>query len=199
MKKSVVIVDTGCANLTSVKYACERLGYRAHVTQQADAISAADRVILPGVGHAAYAMRHLAKRQLIPVICALKQPVLGICLGMQLLAQWTAEGNTKALGIISTKVTRLPDTARLPHMGWNRVHFNHEHGGLFSGIAQDSYFYFVHSYAVSVGTWTIGQSHYAINFSAAVRRGNFFGVQFHPEKSSKTGHQLLRNFLEIQT
>ncbi len=199
MTKEVVIVDTGCANLASVKYACERLGYRTCVTWQKDVIATAERVILPGVGHAAYAVRRLAERGLIPVISALKQPVLGICLGMQLLAEHSEEGNTQMLGIMPAKVTRLPDRVRLPHMGWNRVRFSTEHHELFSGIAQDSYFYFVHSYAVPVSPWTIAQSAYGIGFSAAVRIGNFFGVQFHPEKSSTTGRQLLRNFLEMPT
>lgn len=194
--QNIVIIDTGCANLSSVKFAFERLGYKAEISQDLNQIKQADKLLLPGVGTAKAAMLNLANRNLIDTIKQLTQPVLGICLGMQLLAQFSQEGDVATLGVMSGKTEKLPDKGLpLPHMGWNQVKFA-ENEPLFSDIPVDSYFYFVHSFAVLPNEHTIATCDYAVPFSAALRKGNFYGVQFHPERSGKVGSQLLRNFVE---
>ncbi|MCZ4060757.1 imidazole glycerol phosphate synthase subunit HisH [Pantoea sp. LMR881] len=195
---NVVILDTGCANLSSVKWAIERLGYTPDVSRDPDVVLRADKLFLPGVGTAQAAMNQLEERDLIELVKACTQPVLGICLGMQLLGRGSDEsGGISTLGIIDEPVS-LMDTQGLPlpHMGWNQITAkagNH----LFRDIAEDSYFYFVHSYAMPVNACTIAQCHYGLPFTAAVQKDNFFGVQFHPERSGKAGAQLLKNFLEM--
>ncbi|WP_261640248.1 imidazole glycerol phosphate synthase subunit HisH [Erwinia mallotivora] len=195
---NVVILDTGCANLSSVKWAIERLGYQPQVSRDADIVLQADKLFLPGVGTAQAAMAQLQQRDLLALIKTCTQPVLGICLGMQLLgAESDESGGIKTLGIIDQPVTRMQDHGLpLPHMGWNQITpqaGNH----LFRGIPDGSYFYFVHSYAMPVNACTIAQCNYGEPFTAAVQKDNFFGVQFHPERSGAAGAQLLKNFLEM--
>jgi len=195
---NVVILDTGCANLSSVNYAVQRLGYTPVVSRDADVVLRADKLFLPGVGTAQAAMEQLEQRDLIDLIKACTQPVLGICLGMQLLASASEEsGGVPTLGIIDTPVIKMEDRGLpLPHMGWNQVTANAD-SHLFRGIPEDAYFYFVHGYAMPVCADTIAQARYGEPFTAAVAKDNFFGVQFHPERSGAAGAQLLKNFLEM--
>jgi len=195
---NVVILDTGCANLSSVKWAIERLGYTPAVSRDPDVVLRADKLFLPGVGTARAAMDQLQERELIELVKACTQPVLGICLGMQLLGRGSDEnGGVSTLGIVDEPVS-LMDTQGLPlpHLGWNQITAqpgNH----LFRNIPDGSYFYFVHSYAMPVNAATIAQCDYGLPFTAALQKDNFFGVQFHPERSGKAGAQLLKNFLEM--
>jgi glutamine amidotransferase len=195
---NVVILDTGCANLSSVKYAVQRLGYEPTVSREAEIVLQADKLFLPGVGTAQAAMEQLEQRELIELIKACTQPVLGICLGMQLLASSSEEnGGIDTLSIIETPVKRMQDMGLpLPHMGWNQVIANAD-SHLFRGIDENAYFYFVHGFAMPVCENTIAQTLYGEPFSAAVQKDNFFGVQFHPERSGAAGAQLLKNFLEM--
>jgi glutamine amidotransferase len=193
-----VIIDSGGANLASLQFALERLGARATVTADARAIAAASRVVLPGVGSAADAMRRLRRSGLAQLLPALRQPVLGICLGMQLLFEHSAEGMTECLGLLPGKVRRL-EAARgrpVPHMGWNKLTLPRA-DPLLAGIGADEYFYFVHSYAVASSEVTLAEVHYGEALSALVRRGNFWGAQFHPERSATAGARLLGNFLRL--
>ncbi|MDX5626553.1 MULTISPECIES: imidazole glycerol phosphate synthase subunit HisH [unclassified Brenneria] len=194
----VVILDTGCANLSSVNYAVQRLGYQPIVSREADVVLHADKLFLPGVGTAQAAMDQLAERDLIDLIKACTQPVLGICLGMQLLGTSSDEnGGVPTLGIVDTPVKLMKEQGLpLPHMGWNQVLPQAGHR-LFRDIEDDAYFYFVHSYAMPVCPNTIAQANYGEAFTAAVEKDNFFGVQFHPERSGAAGAQLLKNFLEM--
>lgn len=193
----IVIIDTGCANLMSVKAAIHRLGYSAKVTREKNAIRQADKLFLPGVGSAGAAMMQLEQHSLINLIQSCTQPLLGICLGMQLLTSRSQEsGGVNTLSVIDEGVFAMQsDTLPLPHMGWNQVRSLAGHP-LFYSIPPESYFYFVHRYALPVTTHTIAHCHYADEFSAAIACDNFYGVQFHPERSGKYGAQLLRNFLE---
>ncbi|NIF24624.1 imidazole glycerol phosphate synthase subunit HisH [Candidatus Pantoea multigeneris] len=195
---SVVILDTGCANLSSVKWAIERLGYTPEVSRDPDVVLRASKLFLPGVGTAQAAMDQLKERDLIELVKACTQPVLGICLGMQLLGKGSEEsGGIETLGLVDASVG-LMDTKGLPlpHMGWNQITAQAGHH-LFRDIPDGSYFYFVHSYAMPVNASTIAQCDYGQPFTAAVQKDNFFGVQFHPERSGKAGAQLLKNFLEM--
>ena len=205
-RQNLVIIDTGCANLASVRMAFERLGVQPRVSCKAADIEQADKLILPGVGTAIAAMKNLNERELVPLIRAAKQPLLGFCLGMQMLAQaseenMSADGSEGALidclGIVPGRI-RLMEVGnlRLPHMGWNRV-YPQAGNRLFQGIEDGAYFYFVHSYAMPVNPWTIAQCNYGEPFTAAVQKDNFYGVQFHPERSSAAGANLLKNFLEM--
>lgn len=195
----IVIVDTGCANIASVKYAVERLGYSPVVSGDHEVIRAADKVFLPGVGSAGEAMKNLAERDLIELVRSLTQPVLGICLGMQLLAEYSDESHVDMLDIVpgTVKAMKADEGLRLPHMGWNSitpVGVN----PLFKGIPTGTYFYFVHSFCLPVSdTYTAASCEYGDVFSAAVCKDNFYGVQFHPERSAAAGAQLLKNFLEL--
>ncbi|TPG64824.1 imidazole glycerol phosphate synthase subunit HisH [Ewingella americana] len=195
---NVVILDTGCANLSSVKYAVQRLGYEPDVSRDPEVVLLADKLFLPGVGTARAAMEQLEQRELIDLIKACTQPVLGICLGMQLLGSGSDEnGGIKTLGIIDQPVLRMQDRGLpLPHMGWNQVSANAD-SHLFRGIDENAYFYFVHGYAMPICENTIAQTLYGEPFTAAVAKDNFFGVQFHPERSGAAGAQLLKNFLEM--
>ncbi|MDA3133952.1 imidazole glycerol phosphate synthase subunit HisH [Atlantibacter subterranea] len=194
----VVILDTGCANLSSVKWAIQRLGYEPQVSRDADVVLRADKLFLPGVGTAQAAMDQLRERELIGLIKACTQPVLGICLGMQLLGSRSEENQgVETLGIIDQAVPKMTDFGLpLPHMGWNRV-YPKAGNRLFNGIEDGAYFYFVHSYAMPVNASTIAQCNYGEPFTAAVQKDNFYGVQFHPERSGAAGAQLLKNFLEM--
>ncbi|MGY0155445.1 imidazole glycerol phosphate synthase subunit HisH [Edwardsiella tarda] len=196
-KCDVVILDTGCANLASVAYALRRLGYDPQVSRDPRRVLAADKLLLPGVGSAQAAMAQLRQRDLIELIRACTQPVLGICLGMQLLASRSAEGDVPCLGLIDTAVAQMTDTGLpLPHTGWNQV-TSRAGNPLFRAIPDGSYFYFVHSYAYPLCANTLAQCDYGYTFSAAVQRDNFYGVQFHPERSGQAGARLLKNFLEM--
>jgi glutamine amidotransferase len=193
-----VIIDSGGANLASLQFALERLGARAVVSSDARAIAAAPRVLLPGVGSAADAMQRLHRSGLVELLPTLRQPVLGICLGMQLLFERSAEGTTECLGVLPGTVRRL-EAARgrpVPHMGWNQLTDPRE-DPLLEGIEPGEYFYFVHGYAVPISAVTLAKVHYGEVFCAAVRRGNFWGTQFHPERSASAGARLLGNFLRL--
>lgn len=193
---NLVIIDTGCANLSSVKFAFDRLGIQAEISRDLAKIKSADKLLLPGVGTAIAAMKNLQDRQLIEAIQNATQPMLGICLGMQLMTEFSTEGNVDTLRLMSGKTELIPNTGLpLPHMGWNRVRYAADHP-LFAGIEQASHFYFVHSYAVLPNENTIATSNYGVDFSAAIASKNFYGVQFHPERSGKNGAQLLKNFVE---
>ncbi len=193
----VAIIDSGGANIASLRFALERLGADATLTTDPEELRAARRVILPGVGAAGDAMRRLQSLGLVEAIRELEQPVLGICLGMQLLFDSSDEGETACLGLIPARVRRFPDRDGLPvpHMGWNQLDFEGTHP-LLHGIAPAEHVYFVHSYRADAGPWTVATSDYGGPFAAVVQQGNFFGAQFHPERSGPTGARLLANFLE---
>jgi len=199
-KVSLVIVDTGCANLASVKYAFERLGVSPVISDNAGVIKAAQSVVLPGVGSAPFAMRNIEIKQLKPVLSGLTQPVIGICLGMQLLFEMLEEGGKRVegLGLVEGAVTEL-QTGDLPapHMGWNTLTPLRD-DPLLEGVNAGDFAYFVHSFAAGVSEATIAKAEYGSPFSAVVRQGNVWGCQFHPERSSKTGAQILKNFLDIK-
>ncbi len=193
---SLAVVNSGGANISSVLHALRRLGAEPQFTSDADVIRSADRIILPGVGAAGSAMETLHNHGLIDVIRKLTQPVMGICLGMQLLFDSSAEDETRLLGLIPATLERLPDAPglRVPHMGWNAIS-NMNADPLTSDLDR-KWFYFVHSYAAPVGDWTLSTSQHGQVFSAIVRKDNFYGAQFHPERSAKAGSELLRGFLE---
>ena len=196
-----VIVDTGCANLSSVKFAIERLGFSATITDDIEQIKAADKVIFPGVGSAKHAMANIIEKDLVETLQSLTQPVLGFCLGMQLMTESSTEGNEEVivdcLGMIPTKVKSLDAQGnRLPHMGWNTLTTVNEHPVL-KGISVDDYFYFVHSYAAPISEYTLASCEYGSKFSAIIGKDNFIGCQFHPERSGALGSKIIKNFLEL--
>lgn len=194
----IVVLDTGCANLSSVRYAIERLGYQPEISYDKDIVLAADKLFLPGVGTTNAAMKMITERGLLALIQQITKPVLGICLGMQLLGNSSEEGNEKLLECIDLPVKKLKSaTLPVPHMGWNTVQFTQD-SPLFCGIADNSYFYFVHSYAMPINAeYTLAQTNYDSAFSSIVAKNNFFGVQFHPERSGQVGATLIKNFLEM--
>ncbi len=192
---NVIIIDYGAGNIQSIQFAFQRLGINAKLSSSIEEISSADKVIFPGVGEASQAMQMLKKSKLDILIPNLKQEVLGICLGMQLLCKHTEEGNTKGLGVFDVDVKQFSNAVKVPHMGWNTI--QNLKSSLLKDIPEDSYMYAVHSYYASIGTQTIAHSTYELEFSAALQSDNFYGVQFHPEKSSKDGAQLLQNFLNL--
>ena len=191
----VAVVNSGGANISSVLHALRRLGAEPQFTADAKIISGADRVILPGVGAAGRAMDVLRSHGLPEVIKKLTQPVLGICLGMQLLFDSSEEDNTRLLGLIPARLERLPDAdgLRVPHMGWNAI-LNKRPDPLTETL-DNKWFYFVHSYAAPAADWTLSTSTHGREFSAIVRKANFYGAQFHPERSAQAGAELLRGFL----
>ena len=193
-----MIIDSGGANIASLLYAFERLGALAELTTDADRIRNAERVVLPGVGAARDAMRRLRDAELIDVIRGLEQPVLGICLGMQLLCDASEEDDVDCLGIVPGVAKRLPveDTHPVPNMGWCATQSSAGHQ-LLDGIDNGSYFYYLHSYAVPVSENTLATARHASEFSAVIGKDNFVAAQFHPERSSDAGARLLRNFLEL--
>lgn len=194
----VVIVASGGANIASLQYALQRLDAAAEVSADGERIRAATHVILPGVGAAADAMSRLRRAQLEEVIPSLTQPVLGICLGMQLLHEGSDEGPTACLGIIPGRAARFADAPDhpVPHMGWNTLQLRRP-SALLGGLADEDYAYFVHSYALPVGEATVAATSYGNAFSACVEWHNFYGTQFHPERSAALGARLLRNFLAL--
>jgi len=194
----VVLVDAGGTNIGSVRYALQRLGVDASLTSDAETIRSADKVILPGVGAAGPGMARLRELDLVDEIRALTQPVLGVCLGMQLLCERSEEGDTACLGVVPATVRRFAEQPgrRVPHMGWNRVRHQREHP-LLAGLGDDDWAYFVHSYAVPMGDYALASTDYGDEFACVISRGNFHGMQFHPERSAKVGAHLLKNFLEL--
>jgi imidazole glycerol-phosphate synthase subunit HisH len=195
---SVVLVDAGGTNIGSMRYALQRLGVDAALTADAATIRAADKVILPGVGAAGPGMARLRELGLVELIRSLTQPVLGVCLGMQLLCEHSAEGDTACLGVIPAQVRRFEEAPELcvPHMGWNRLSPVTTHP-LLNDLGEGDWAYFVHSYAVPLGDYTLASSEYGGAFSAVIVSGNYHGMQFHPERSASVGAKLLKNFLEL--
>lgn len=202
MAQDIVIIDTACANLYSVKMAFERNGHSVCITDDHQRITQADKVILPGVGTAHAAMKQIEQKSLHLLIPQLTQPVLGICLGMQLLSAFSTENDqqTPCLGLCDAPITPFTIADRpIPHMGWNQLQFTQDHP-LFDGIAPNSYVYFVHSYAALSPQWqayTLAYTEYGQRFASVIQRDNFYGMQFHPEKSGKVGAQLLNNFVNL--
>jgi glutamine amidotransferase len=192
--KQVAIIDYGAGNVQSVQFAFERLGIKTVVTSDSSQIQGASHVIFPGVGHAKAAKSHLIETGLIDFIKTLNQPVLGICLGMQLLCNQTEEGPTKGLQVFNTNVVKFDVNLKVPAVGWAPVKStNHP---LFESLDNEQ-FYFVHSYYAQLSEQTIGLADYQISYSAALANRNFLGVQFHPERSGEAGEQLLTNFLKL--
>lgn len=194
----VAIVKYNAGNVESVKNALNRLGIEPILTDEAEALQSADKVIFPGVGEASTAMNYLRERNLDEIIKNLTRPVLGVCLGMQLLCEFSDENDTECFGILPYRVRRFQsENLKIPQMGWNNI-FELK-GDLFKGVAENSYVYFVHSFYVESGAETVAACDYGVKFSAAVRHENFYAVQFHTEKSGKIGEQILENFLGIET
>lgn len=194
----IAIIDSGGANITSVKFALERLGAASVLTDDINIISAADKVLLPGVGAAPVAMQRLSQPGLVECIRRLEQPVLGICLGMQLLFSFSAEGNTPLLGLFDATCSAFKPTSQrsVPHMGWNRLVFRKDHP-LLAGVENGAHVYFVHSYFAPVTAQTVAACAYGDDFTAIVGEKNFMGCQFHPERSGLVGARILKNFLEM--
>lgn len=198
-RREVVIVDAGGANLGSVRFALERLGAIARVSSDAATIASADRVILPGVGAADHGMQRLIELDLVDCLRSLSQPLLGICLGMQLLLTRSAEGGVDMLDVVPGEVVALQPFAggRVPHIGWNRLQPTVQ-SPLFEGVADGAYVYFVHGFAArATGEWTVAATTHGVAFAAAIAQGNRFGVQFHPERSGSVGARVLANFLAL--
>lgn len=198
MNSSLAIIDSGGANIASLQMAVERLGVPADLTTDSERLRSASHVILPGVGAAADCMGRLRQAGLVETIRDLRQPLLGICVGMQLLFESSEEGDVPCLGLLPGRVQRLPHRAGLPvpHMGWNQLEFNRS-TALLNDIAAGDYVYFVHSYAAPLSELTLATTTYGDPFTAVVQRGNVYGAQFHPERSARVGAQLLRNFLRL--
>ena len=191
----IAILKYNAGNVTSVENAVQNLGYSTVVTDDIEVLKSADKVIFPGVGEASSAMKYLTENCLDTVIQELTQPVLGICLGMQLMCESSEEGDTKGLGIFDAKVLQFPPTALVPQMGWNN--FTSLKGKLFDGIDLENDCYFVHSYYAEICPETVAVTDYILPFSAALQKNNFYATQFHPEKSAKIGLQILNNFLKL--
>ncbi|QCI18665.1 imidazole glycerol phosphate synthase subunit HisH [Buchnera aphidicola] len=195
----IVILNTECANLTSIRIAIERLGYTPKITCDPDFLLTCNKLIIPGVGTAASAMNVLHQKNIVNIVKNIKQPVLGICLGMQIFCKFSEECNgINTIGILNNCSTIFLKSSHLslPHIGWNCISFNTSHP-LFKNIKTNSRFYFVHSYIVPINEYTLAETNYGVSFSSVIQKDNFFGVQFHPEKSGDIGSQLLKNFLEI--
>jgi glutamine amidotransferase len=197
----LVIIDSGGANIASLRYAIDRLGVASELTTDPDKVRAATHVILPGVGAAADCMTRLQRTPgLVDTIRNLRQPMLGICVGMQLLFESSEEGEVPCLGLLPGRVRRFADRDDLPvpHMGWNQLEFDSDSSALLKDIAPGDHVYFVHSYSAPVGPLTLATSTYGEPFTALVQSGNVFGAQFHPERSARIGSLLLRNFIQLQ-
>jgi len=192
---NLAIVKYNAGNIQSVLYALERIGREAVVTDDAEVLRRADKVIFPGVGEASTAMNYLKERGLDQLIKGLRQPVLGICLGMQLMCSYSEENDTGCLGIFDTPVKKFDGIGlKVPQIGWNNV-FDLK-TGLFEGVEDQSYCYFVHGYYAALSDHTVGRTDYGQVYSSALHRGNFYGVQFHPEKSAQVGERILKNFID---
>ena len=190
------IIDYGAGNIKSIQFAFQRLGIDAVLTSNIDDIKTADKVIFPGVGEASSAMAKLRQSGLDSLVPELQQPVLGICLGMQLMCKHTEEGDTSGLGIFDVDVKRFSQNVKVPQMGWNTI--QNLKSDLFKDIKENEYMYLVHSYFANMSEDTIATSNYELDYATALQKDNFYGVQFHPEKSSKAGEQILKNFLNIK-
>lgn len=191
----IVIIDYGAGNIQSIMFAIQRLGYVAVLSHDIEEIKSADKVIFPGVGEASSAMKKLKASGMDTLIPQLQQPVLGICLGMQLMCNYSEEGKTKGLGIFDANVLKFSNNVKVPQIGWNVV--SNLKTDLFDKIQEKEYMYTVHSFYVPICVETIATTDYELLYSSALHKNNFYGVQFHPEKSSSAGEQLLKNFLEL--
>lgn len=191
----IVLIDYGAGNVQSVKYALNRLGIEPSLTKDHNEIKSADKVIFPGVGSAKAAMEQLKASGLDELIPTLTQPVLGICVGMQLMCKYSEEGNVKCLGIINSEVKKFKTGLKIPHMGWNNI--SDLKSPLFQDLPTEHQVYFVHSYYVPVNEYTIATTDYSNDFSAAIKKDNFYAVQFHAEKSGDIGEQILKKFLAL--
>tara|TARA_B100001059_G_C17703247_1_gene511271 strand:+ start:126 stop:704 length:579 start_codon:yes stop_codon:yes gene_type:complete len=191
----IAIIKYNAGNISSVKNALNRLGYESIITSNSEEILNADKVIFPGVGEASSAMKYLNEHNLDKTILSIKKPMLGICLGQQLMCSYSEEGSTQCLGIFNTKVKKFPNTELVPHMGWNN--FSKVKGELFNGLENTNNVYFVHSYYAEINEQTTAVCDYIKPFSAAMQRDNFYATQFHPEKSADIGEQILKNFLDL--
>jgi len=191
----IAIVKYSAGNIKSVQNALIRLGYKSIITDDPSELINAEKVIFPGVGEASSAMLYLRERGLDRTIISLKQPVLGICLGLQLMCRFSEEGETKCLGVFDTDVRLFPPVDKIPHMGWNNCLTMK--GDLFKGLTINNDLYYVHSYYAEISTCTVATCDYILPFSAAMQQGNFYATQFHPEKSAETGEKILKNFLEL--
>lgn len=193
----IALIDYGAGNLQSVSNALDDIGARHLITNSVEEINSAEKIIFPGVGEAASAMKKLKEYNIIDAIKKTSKPLLGICLGMQLLCEFSEERNVQCLNIIDSTVTQFDKSlAKVPHMGWNKV-FNYSKSKLFEGISNGSYFYYANSFFVPISKSTIATTEYCVEFSAAINKDNFYGVQFHPEKSGIAGLRVLKNFLEL--
>lgn len=189
----IAIIDYGAGNIQSIQFALERLGFEGILTNDIETIQAADKVIFPGVGEASSAMRKLITSGLDQLIPTLKQPVLGICLGMQLMCKSSEEGNTRGLGIFDVDIIKFSNAVKVPQMGWNTI--TNLKSNLFKNTKEDEYMYLVHSYYAPKCAEMIASTNYEFEYASALQKNNFYGVQFHPEKSGVAGEQILKNFL----
>ena len=193
MKVSIVKYNAG--NVQSVLFALERIGVNAIVTDNIEELNSSDKVIFPGVGEASSAMKYLKEKNLDELIVNLKQPVLGICLGMQLMCKYSEEGNTNCLGIFDNNIKLFKGDIKVPQIGWNNIY--ELKTNLYQGIKENEYMYFVHSYYAEVSEYTIAKTNYGIEYSSSLQKNNFYAAQFHPEKSSDAGQLLLENFIKL--
>ena len=191
----IAIIDYGAGNIQSIKFALERLGFEGILTNDIDFIRSADKVIFPGVGEASSAMKKLTESGLDKLIPTLKQPVLGICLGMQLMCKNSEEGNTKGLGIFDVDIIKFSNAVKVPQMGWNTIY--NLNSDLFKNIQKNDYMYLVHSFYAPKSEEMIATTNYEMEYASALQKDNFYGVQFHPEKSGVIGEQILNNFLKL--
>ncbi len=191
----IAILKYNAGNVTSVENAVRSLGYSVIITDDFETIRKADKVIFPGVGEASSAMKHLREKGLDQLLLSLKQPVLGICLGMQLMCKYSEEGDTKGIGIFDTNVLKFPAKGLVPHTGWNN--FSSLKGELFEGISVENDCYFVHSYYAEINEETIAITDYIVPYGSAFQKDNFYATQFHPEKSAQNGLKILKNFLQL--
>lgn len=193
MKVSIIKYNAG--NVQSVLFALERIGVNAIVTDNIDELNTSDKIIFPGVGEASSAMNYLKERKLDAAIVNLKQPVLGICLGMQLMCNYSEEGNTNCLGIFDNQIKLFKGEVKVPQIGWNNIY--ELKSNLYKGIKENEYMYFVHSYYAELSEYTIAKTNYGIEYSSSLQKNNFYAAQFHPEKSGDAGQQLLENFIKL--
>ena len=196
-KEKIVIIDYGAGNIQSLKFALRRNGYEGILSSDPEEIAAADKVIFPGVGEAGSAMAMLKASGLDLLIPRLRQPVLGICLGMQLMCRYSEEGNTPGLGIFEVEVKRFSNKEKVPQIGWNQIF--ELRSPLFEGVKENDYIYMVHSYYAPESSESIALTEYGSVYSSALQKDNFYGLQFHPEKSGNTGERILENFLRLET
>ena len=191
----IIIINYGAGNIQSIQFALQRLGYEGVLSNNIQEIQSADKVIFPGVGEASSAMKKLRESGLDEIIPTLKQPVLGICLGMQLMCNSSEEGNTKGLGIFDVDIIKFTNAVKVPQMGWNTIY--NLNSNLFEGISENEYMYLVHSFYAPKCQETVALTNYETEYSSALQKDNFYGIQFHTEKSGKIGEQILKNFLKL--